>query len=146
MSELVSEFTISMDQVDGYQFRVQFAKEGLGDLILDEGPPLGAYAGPSPSMLLASAIGGCLSSSLLFCTQKQRVDVKSLRARVKVETVRNENRRLRIGKVDVHLDPEIGGDDAERARRCMELFEDFCTVTQSIRAGIPIDVHVEGYK
>ena len=98
MSEPVSEFTISLDQVKDYQFQVHFPKEVLDDLVLDEGPPLGAYAGPSPSMFLASAIGGCLSSSLLFCARKQRVEVGRLRARVTVQTVRNEDRRLRIGK------------------------------------------------
>ena len=146
MSEPVSEFTISLDQVKDYQFQVHFPKEVLDDLVLDEGPPLGAYAGPSPSMFLASAIGGCLSSSLLFCARKQRVEVEHLRARVKVQTVRNESGRLRIGKVEVQLEPDIAGDDRERARRCVELFEQFCTVTESIRGGIPVEVHVAGYK
>ena len=146
MSEPVSEFTISLDQVKDYQFQVHFPKEELDDLVLDEGPPLGAYAGPSPSMFLASAIGGCLSSSLLFCARKQRVEVGRLRARVTVQTVRNEDRRLRIGKVEVQIEPDIAGEDQERARRCVELFEQFCTVTESIRGGIPVEVHVAGYK
>jgi len=28
-------------------------------------------------------------------------------------------------------------------QRCLELFEDFCVVTQSVRAGIAVDVAVE---
>jgi hypothetical protein len=28
-------------------------------------------------------------------------------------------------------------------RRCLELFEDFCVVTQSVRSGIAVDVSVE---
>ena len=145
MNELVSEFTISLDQVSDYQFSVRFHKEGLADLTLDEGPPLGDYAGPSPTMLLASAIGGCLSSSLLFCLKKQRIDIK-LGVQVKVQTVRTGNKRLRLGKIEVHMTPELAAEDKDRAARCAELFEDFCTVTQSIRQGIPVEVHVEGYK
>jgi uncharacterized OsmC-like protein len=146
MSEPVSEFTISIDQVADYEFRVNFLKEGLGDLTVDEGPPLGKYAGPSPSHLLASAIGACLNASLLFCARKARVDVKHLHGEVKVQTIRNEERRLRIGKVEVTIDPDFAEDDRERAGRCVELFENFCIVTESVRAGIPVDVRVKGYE
>ena len=30
-----------------------------------------------------------------------------------------------------------------RVERCLELFEDFCVVTQSVRNGIEVDVAVE---
>lgn len=145
MSEPVSEFTITFDQVNDYEFRVNFGKEAMAPLTVDEGPPLGRYAGPSPSQLLASAIGGCLNASLLFCTKKARVDVKHLGAKVTVQTMRNEQGRLRIGKVDVEITPELAAADRDRAARCIELFENFCTVTQSIRDGIPVAVRVTGY-
>lgn len=145
MSEIAGEFSLSMDQVDSYQFRVDFEKEGMAPLTVDEAPPLGKDAGPNPSRLLAAAVGSCLSASLLFCLGKSRLAVKHIRTDVKVQVIRNEWRRLRIGKVEVNIVPEFADEDHEKAARCMELFEDFCTVTQSVRGGIPIEVKVAGF-
>ncbi|MCP5118392.1 MAG: OsmC family protein, partial [bacterium] len=86
MAEPISEFKISINQVDNYEFRVNFEKETIPDLTVDEGPPLGNDAGPSPSRLLAAAIGSCLNASLLFCARKGRVDVKGIHSEVKVQT------------------------------------------------------------
>jgi hypothetical protein len=60
---------------------------------------------------------------------------------VDVELVRNERNRLRIGKVDVTLRPELADSSASAA--CLEAFEDFCVVTQSVREGIDVRVHVD---
>lgn len=144
MSEPVSEFTVSIAQVADYEFRVSFDGSALAPLTVDEGPPLGKSAGPSPARLLAAAVGSCLSASLLFCARKAKLDLKHLRSRVRVQTVRNEQRRLRIGQIDVVISPEVAEADRERAGRCLELFEDYCTVTQSVRNGIPVQVRVEG--
>ncbi len=144
MSEIVSEFSLSMDQVQDYEFRIRFDKEHLPELTADEGPPLGADKGPSPSRLLAAAVGSCLSASLLFCSRRARVDVGRIRTDVKVQIVRGENRRLRVGRIEVLIDPAIPDAQKENARRCVELFEDFCTVTQSVRRGIEIAVSVKG--
>ena len=59
MSEVVGEFSLSIDQVDNYEFRVNFDKENLPALTIDEPAPLGREAGPNPSRVLASAIGSC---------------------------------------------------------------------------------------
>ncbi len=142
MSEPVSEFTVNVDQVADYEFRVSFDSDELSPITVDENPPVGRNAGPNPSRMLAAAIGRCLRSSLLFCACKSRVDVKHLRGEVKVQTVRNESRRLRIGKIEVTIHPEIADEDRERSRRCLELFQDFCIVTESVRAGIPVDVKI----
>ena len=45
----------------------------------------------------------------------------------------------------MELDPAIAVADREKAQRCLSLFEDYCTVTQSVREGFPINVTVAGY-
>lgn len=144
MAEPVHEFTISVEQVRDYEFRVRFDKPQLSDLTLDEPPPLGRDAGPSPVRLLAAAIGDCLAASLLFCLRKARADVESLRAEVTTQIVRNENKRLRVGRLEVTIEPRLPEGAQAAALRCRELFEDFCTVTQSIRQGIDVQVTVKG--
>jgi len=144
VAEIVKEFAISIDQVRDYEFRVRFDKEHIPELTVDEPSPLGRDAGPSPARLLAAAIGNCLSASLLFCARKARAEFSGLHTSVKVTIVRNERKRLRVGGVEVTIEPQLADEDREKAARCLELFEDFCIVTESIRTGIPVKVNVKG--
>jgi uncharacterized OsmC-like protein len=144
MAEPVSEFTIAIEQVRDYEFRVKFDKPHLAELVVDEPPPLGREAGPNPSRILAAAIGDCLAASLLFCARKARANIESLRAQVKTQIARNEQKRLRVARVEVTLEVQAPEADRDAVRRCLPLFEDFCTVTQSIRDGIDIEVKVKG--
>jgi uncharacterized OsmC-like protein len=138
----VSQFTVTLSRLQRYRFQAEFDDAGVGPLRLDESPPLGEGLGPNPSRLLAAAIGNCLAASLLFCLEKARVPVEGLRARVQGTYVRNEAGRLRLGAMRVTLEPELGEAVPARLDRCLEIFEDFCIVTQSIREGVPIDVEV----
>ena len=144
MSEPVSEFTLSVDQVSDYEFRVRFDKQGVPDLITDEPPPLGRDAGPNPARILAASIANCLSASLLFCARRARVELGPIHTEVKMQMVRNENKRLRVGKVEVVIDPHLPEEEKDRARRCLQIFEDFCVVTESVRRGIDVAVTVRG--
>jgi uncharacterized OsmC-like protein len=136
------DFSVEVTLRDGYEMGVDFGLAGVDPLTVDEPPPLGEEAGPNPARLLAAAVGSCMSASLLFCLRRARVPVEGLRARVQGSIVRNEQGRLRIGELRVKLMPETGEDGARMAR-CLELFEDFCIVGQSVRDGIPLAVEVE---
>ena len=140
--ETVGKFSIQVEQVDGFEFRVKFDKAGFADLAIDEPPPLGHDRAPNPARILAAAVGNCLSASLLFCLQRQGMTISGLTSDVHVELVRNENRRLRIGKIDVHLHPKLPPDHPALAA-CLKTFEDFCVVTQSVREGLDVRVAVE---
>jgi len=137
-----SAFALHLTFKDGYQFAVDFEQPGVPELVVDEHPPLGAGRGPDPARMLATAVAHCLASSFLFCVRKARVDVKSLGVRVEGTMVRNERGRLRIGELKVRLAPEVAAEDWERIGRCLEIFEDFCVVTQSVRGGLNVDVEV----
>lgn len=138
------EFTIEMEQVEDYAFRVRFDKEQFPPLDMDEPVPLGKESGPNASRVLAAAIGNCLSASLLFCARKSHVEVGPIQTKIAVRTGRNERKRLRIVGIRVEIDPHVPGPEKQKALRCLDLFEDYCVVTQSIRQGIPVEVSVKG--
>lgn len=141
MSESMS-FTITMERLEGLEFRVTFDWPEVQDLTLDEPAPLGQQRGPNAARLVAAAVGNCLTASLLFCLQRSKVDVGAVRTEVEGSLKRNERGRLRLAgfRARIHL----GGAGAERDKlaRCLALFEDYCVVTASIRDGIPVAVEV----
>ena len=138
-----TRFTFTMDLDDGYRFLVDFDQDGVPALQLDEPEPIGAGAGPNASRLLAAAVANCMSASLLYCLRRARIEVHGLRATVSGEYERNDAGRLRIGAIDVSIAPVVDEADRPRMKRCLELFEDFCVVTQSVRSGIEVNVAVE---
>ena len=143
MSSEQNVFTTKLDRVKDYQFKVEFDLPGMPELLTDEPQPLGKNAGPNPSRLLSAAVGNCLSSSLVFCLNKARVGVDDVKTSVETVMRRNEKGRWRIAALNVKLRPVIREDDVVRSRRCLELFQDFCIVTESVRKGIEVNVDVE---
>ena len=138
----IHQFTLHLEQVEAFGFKVQFDWDGVPDLLLDEPAPLGNQAGPNAARLIAAGIANCLSASLLFCLQKSRVTPDGIGATVTGSIGRNENGRLRLLGIDVDLN--LAGVDGEPSRmeRCFSLFEDYCVVTQAVREGIPVSVRV----
>jgi organic hydroperoxide reductase OsmC/OhrA len=142
MSEEQARFTIHLEQQEGYQINVRFDWKRAADLLTDEPPPLGETTGPNASRLLAAAAANCLSASLLYCLSKDDPPDHSLRAEATCTLIRNEQKRLRIGGLEVRLVISNELAESRRFERCKTLFEDFCVVSASIRDGIPIGVSV----
>ncbi|MDJ0834452.1 MAG: OsmC family protein [Gammaproteobacteria bacterium] len=136
------KFTIHLQQEEGYAFRVKFDIEQADELLLDEPEPLGTDRGPNASRLVAAAAANCLSASLMFCLAKQDAPAKSIHTEATCTIVRNEKNRMRIGRIDVRITANDELLDSKRRERCMDLFEDFCVVTQSLRQGFPVGVEV----
>ena len=135
-------FTVDLSLRDGYAFNVEFGDGEGPPLVVDELPPLGEGNGPNPARLLAAAVGSCLSASLLFCLRKSRIEVAELRTTVEGTITRNERGRLRMGGIKVRLAPQVTPEQRERMGRCLDLFQDFCIVTESVREGVAVDVEV----
>ena len=135
-------FTLEIELHGGYAQRVDFGEAAIAPLVLDEPPPLGAGEGPTPARLLGAAVGGCLGASLLFCMRKAHVDVRGLRTHVSGTLARNERGRLRVTQIRVRLEPVVPAEQHEKVPRCLALFEDYCTVTQSVRQAIDVQVEV----
>ena len=133
---------VSLQREDGFRFRVTFGA-GMATLVTDEAPPLGGGAGPDPAGLLAAAMGNCLASSLLFCTQKAKVPLGTVEVYVRPVIARNETGRQRIEEMQVRLVPVADAETQRRMERCLGIFEDFCMVAESVKAGIPVSLSVE---
>ena len=139
MSEASND--VQLRQQRDYQFVTRFGAAAPA-LLSDEPPPLGQGAGPSPLQLLGAAVGNCLAASLLFALRKYRQQAEPITCDVQVQTARNAEKRLRVGAITVRL--TLGADAAQiqHLQRILGSFEDFCTVTASIRPAIPVQVQV----
>jgi len=135
-------FTIDLEHLQDFEFRVKFDWPDATDVLMDEPAPLGKRQGPNASRMLAAAAANCLSASLLYCVARREVPSAGMRTSVTARLARNDKNRLRIGAMDVRI--EVSDELAESVRmaRCQDLFEDFCVVTSSIRQGIPVSVEV----
>lgn len=132
---------VLLQQEQDYRFRVEFGA-GTPALIADEPPPLGQGQGPSPVQLLASAVGNCLSDSLLFALRKFKQAPEPLSCEVVAEVGRNADGRLRVLAMTARLRLGVPVARLEHLDRVLAQFEAFCTVTQSVGAAIPITVQV----
>jgi organic hydroperoxide reductase OsmC/OhrA len=136
-------FELELEQLADYEFKVKFGASGVADLLLDEPAPLGGGKGPNAARLIGAAVANCLSASLLFCLAgkfKQRPG--PLRTTVRGELTRNEKGRMRIGRVDVTIRMAEDASTLQHLDRCLQQFEDFCIVTESVRRGFPVAVRV----
>ncbi len=128
--------------LQGYRFKAEFDVAGIPSIVVDELMPIGENAGPNPTRLLSVAVGHCLSSSLLYCLQKARVKVNDLQTTVRANMEKNEQGYLRIKSIDAKIQIDVNEDDKSRVSRCLEIFENYCTVTQSVRQGITVNVDI----
>jgi organic hydroperoxide reductase OsmC/OhrA len=141
MSEDMS-FTLHLEQVEDYEFRVKFDWPQVPELLVDEPEPLGGSAGPNAARLIGAGVANCLSASLLFCMRKFKQSPGRIRSTVTGEIVRNERGRFRIGGFSVTVELAETAEQIGHLDRCLEQFEDFCVVTESVRSGIPVAVRV----
>jgi uncharacterized OsmC-like protein len=140
---ILSELVVTkLELVEGYRFKVGFDVEGVPNLVVDEMKPIGEGLGPNPTRLLSTAVGHCLSSSLLYCLSKAKVRVEKLETTVKANVERNEEGYLRVADFDVQVHLEVSDEDKARVPRCLSIFENYCTVTQSIRKGVEVKVKI----
>jgi uncharacterized OsmC-like protein len=141
-SSMSDAFNVELTQQADYRFVARFDNPAIPALLTDEPAPLGHDAGPNPARLLAVAIANCLAASLLFALRKFRNEPAPLRAEARMRLVRNAQNRWRVGVVQVDLHLGVPAAGLKQLERALAQFEDFCIVTQSLRASFPVDVRV----
>lgn len=132
---------VTLRQESDYRFAIDFGA-GIVTTHGDEPPPLGKGSGATPVQLLAAAVGNCLSASLLFALRKFKQSPDPIAAEVEAIVDRNERNRLRVQGLRVKLTLGVAASSLQHLDRVLAQFEDFCTVTQSVRSCIPVEVAV----
>jgi len=141
--DMMDEATaVELELRDAYRFAVQFGPHGAGALLTDLSPPLGTGAGPDSEQLLVAAVANCLSSSLLFSLRKFRNEAVPIRTAAAATLSRNAAGRLRVSGIEVDIRLGVPASAIRQLDRALAQYEDFCVVTQSVRAAIPVDVRV----
>ncbi|WP_375463427.1 OsmC family protein [uncultured Methylobacterium sp.] len=133
--------TIRIKQVENYVFTVDFGGS-LPDLVTDEAEPIGGGHGPFPEQLIAAGVANCLCASLVFALGKFRQDGQGVEAEATCRVERNGEGRLRIFGIDVQIKLGAGMAELPRIDRVLAQFERFCTVSESVKLGIPVAVAV----
>lgn len=126
----------------GYQFAVDFGLPGVSQLGTDATPPLGQGAGPDSEMLLMGAVANCLCGSLAFALRKFKNEEFGLEAKATCSLARNDAGKLRMDGIHVEVQIDAVASSLRLLERALAQFEDFCVVTQSVRAAIPVTVLV----
>jgi organic hydroperoxide reductase OsmC/OhrA len=143
MSQSVGGPTAELAQVERYRFEARYPGQPFGPITLDEPEPTGGGVGPGPIQVLATAVGHCLSSTLLNTLERARVPCGPINTVVEVEVGRNDRGRLRVRRLSVGVRASpVHPEDRERFDHCVSVFEDFCTVSGAVREGIQIVTHV----
>jgi uncharacterized OsmC-like protein len=132
---------VTLTQQQDYRFDIRF-DDNMPVLTSDEPVPLGTGLGPSPVQLLCAAVGNCLSDSLLFALRKFKQAPEPLRCEVQAAVGRNADGRMRVLNMVATLHLGVPAAQLEQLERVLDQFESFCTVTQSVGQGIPIQVRV----
>lgn len=133
--------TVSLQQQADYRFEIDFGNN-IPLLIADEPIPLGKGEGPSPAQLLCASVGNCLSDSLLFALRKFKQVPEPIHCGVQADVGRNPEGRLRILGIHASIRLGVAASTLEHLDRALAQFEEFCTVTQSVRQAVPVRVTV----
>jgi uncharacterized OsmC-like protein len=126
-------------------FKCDLGNLKLNDCFIDEtNKKESEMLGPNASRLLAMAVLGCLSASFIFCFSKRNFTIEDLDAEAIVTTFRNKKGFVRVKKIDVNIKTQLESPEIrKRADQCKKMFEQYCTITASVREGIEVNVNLD---
>ena len=147
---MAQSYTIKMTKTGPMEFKTEFDKEMFPDLMFDEPAEAGGKDQyPNASRVLTASVMNCLSASFTFCLSKSHIPMEDFELTATATTTidRNEKNRLRVKNITVDLKPTFKGEAASeemksKIQRCVEIFQDYCTVSSSVKQGIDIKANV----
>lgn len=138
-------FAVTLTHLERFRFSSQSHEDGVlhgAPYISDEPDPIGDASGPSTPALLASAVGHCLSASLYEMFRHAGLKVLSYQTDATAVVALNAESLPRIRRIEVCLKPELA-QASPNIQRCIDAFERYCTVCQSVRPAFPVVVKVD---
>ncbi len=132
---------VTITQIEAYKFTVDFGQT-IPALLVDETEPIGRGEGPSPEQMLLTGVVNCLCASLFFALTKFQQDAKGITAVGRCAIDRNEEGRLRVKGIEVSIELGAEASALPKIERVISQFENFCTVSESVKSGIPVTVEI----
>ena len=137
-------FELKMVKTGPIEFKTIFDQDHFPELMFDEPERSGgANKYPNAARIVTAAMANCLSASLSFCLTKSKVEIEELTTKAKCIMGRNEDGRLRIKKIEVEIETKLDKEKEKKIQRCIDMFEKFCVVSQSLAEGIEIETKVK---
>ena len=103
----------------------------------------GTNLAPSPIEYLLIGIGGCLSSTLVYCLHKRNIEIDDLE--IIIDGVLKHDQpslylRLTQIQVDFNLSLKENNNEVE-LNNCINEFKKYCPVYEPVLNGIPININ-----
>jgi uncharacterized OsmC-like protein len=140
-------FGVRLQLLEKFQFKSQAYE---GDRLhgvpfrSDEPDPVGDAAGPSTPALLASAVGHCLTASLVEICRHAAFDIGSVLTDAVAVVAPNAEGLPRIRRIEVTITPTLRSRASDTMlKRCEGTFRRYCTVCSSLEPAFPVNVNVD---
>ncbi|MGV9173528.1 MAG: OsmC family protein [Promethearchaeia archaeon] len=110
----------------------------------------GTNKGPSPVEYFLLGIGGCMASTFVFCCQKNEIEIHDISITIDGQLTHREDREnlLQFQKIEGYIMfiPKHGEQNKQAIKQCINDFQKYCVVSNSLRQGIPLSVNVNWNK
>lgn len=100
--------------------------------------------GPSPIEYLLIGIGGCISSSFVYCLQKNGIEIRELDVVVDGR-LKHVGPKMNLKLVGIDLEMHClfnNGPSKEKIDSCEKLFMKYCPVSDLVSNGVPLKVNI----
>jgi uncharacterized OsmC-like protein len=140
-------FGVRLRLLENFQFESQaYEGERLHGVPFrsDEPDPIGDAAGPSTPALLASAVGHCLTASLVEICRHAAFRLASVETDAVAVVAPNAEGLPRIKRIEVTITPTLTSRASDTMlKRCEGSFRRYCTVCSSLEPAFPVNVSVD---